>query len=231
SPARAGRSPSSCGARASPSESSRSPMLRNHTPTVAPAPGAPTEEAARMTSNAAAATADGRRALSIGLVLTVSIAAFEALAVATVLPETVREIGGLAWYGWAFTGFLLANLAGIPLAGEAADRRGPAPPYVAGVLLFGVGLGVAGSAHSMLVLVAGRVLQGAGAAALSAVSYVAVARAYPADAQPRMMAMLSSAWVIPGLFGPALAAAVARSAGWRFVFLGLVPATLLAGSL
>src|SRR5262249_58957659 len=101
----------------------------------------------------------------------------------------------------------------------------------AGVVRCGVGLGVAGSAHSMLVLVAGRVLQGAGAAALSAVSYVAVARAYPADAQPRMMAMLSSAWVIPGLFGPALAAAVARSAGWRFVFLGLVPATLLAGGL
>ena len=182
-----------------------------------------------MTSDAAAAAADSRRALSIGLVLTVSIAAFEALAVATVLPETVREIGGLEWYGWAFTGFLLANLAGIPLAGEAADRRGPAPPFVAGVLLFGIGLGVAGSAHSMLVLVAGRVLQGAGGAALSAVSYVAVARAYPAEAQPRMMAMLSSAWVIPGLFGPALAAAVARSLGWRFVFLGLVPVTLAAG--
>jgi len=83
----------------------------------------------------------------------------------------------------------------------------------------------------MPVLVAGRVLQGAGAAALSSVAYVAVARAYPADGQPRMMALLSSAWVVPGLFGPALAAAVAQQLGWRFVFLGLVPATLLAGLL
>jgi len=181
-----------------------------------------------MTADAAPA-AEARRALTVGLVLTVSIAAFEALAVATILPETVRDIGGLEWYGWAFTGFLLANLAGTPLAGEAADRRGPAPPFVAGILLFAVGLVIAGSAHSMPILVAGRVLQGGGGAALSAVSYVAVARAYPADAQPRMMAMLSSAWVIPGLFGPVLAAAVARSAGWRFVFLGLVPPTLVAG--
>ena len=36
-------------------------------------------------------------ALTIGLLLTVSMAAFEALAIATILPETVREIGGLEW--------------------------------------------------------------------------------------------------------------------------------------
>ncbi len=170
-------------------------------------------------------------ALTIGLLLTVSMAAFEALAIATILPETVREIGGLEWYGWAFTGFMLANLVGIPLAGAAADRRGPAPPFVVGVLAFAGGLAIAGFANSMEVLVAGRVLQGGGAAALSSVAYVAVARAYPAAEQPRMMALLSSAWVIPGLFGPALAAGVARQAGWRAVFLGLVPATLLAGAL
>jgi len=161
----------------------------------------------------------------------VSIAAFEALAVATILPETVREIGGLEWYGWAFTGFMLANLAGIPLAGDAADRTGPAPPFAAGLLCFAGGLAVAGLARSMPVLVAGRVLQGLGAAALSSVSYVAVARAYPASAQPRMMALLSSAWVVPGLIGPAIAAGVARQWGWRFVFIGLAPSTLLAGAL
>jgi MFS family permease len=159
------------------------------------------------------------------------MAAFEALAVATILPETVREIGGLEWYGWAFTGFMLANLVGIPLAGEAADRRGPAPPFIVGVLAFAAGLAIAGFANSMEVLVAGRVLQGGGAAALSSVAYVAVARAYPAAEQPRMMALLSSAWVLPGLFGPALAAGVAHQWGWRFVFLGLAPATLLAGAL
>ncbi len=170
-------------------------------------------------------------ALTIGLLLTVSMAAFEALAVATILPEAVREIGGLEWYGWAFTGFMLANLVGIPLAGEAVDRRGPALPFLAGVLAFAGGLAIAGFANSMEVLVAGRVLQGGGAAALSSVAYVAVARAYPAEEQPRMMALLTSAWVLPGLFGPALAAGVARQVGWRFVFLGLAPATLVAGAL
>ncbi|HEV7730668.1 MAG TPA: MFS transporter [Candidatus Binatia bacterium] len=170
----------------------------------------------------------GRRALTVGLVLTVSVTAFEALAVATILPETVREIGGLAQYGWVFSGFMLANLAAIPLAGRAADRRGPGPPFVVGAVLFTAGLIVAGLAPSMAVLVTGRVVQGAGAAALSSVAYVAVARAYPASEQPGMLALLASAWVVPGLFGPAVAAGVARAAGWRAVFLGLVPLTVVA---
>lgn len=173
----------------------------------------------------------GRRALTIGLVLIVSVAAFEALAVATILPATVREIGGLPYYGWAFTSFMLANLIGISLSGRLVDRRGPVPLFIAGVILFTGGLGAAGFAYSMAALIIGRALQGLGAAAISSVAYVAVARAYTADAQPRVMAFLSSAWVIPGLFGAGLAAGIAKAAGWRSVFLSLIPATLVAGGL
>ena len=72
-------------------------------------------------------------------------------------------------------------------------------------------------------LVAGRVVQGFGAGAISAVAYVAVARGYaPAD-RPHMIALLSSAWVAPGLIGPALAGVVADHLSWRWVFLGLAP--------
>ena len=171
------------------------------------------------------------RALTIGLVLTVAFTAFEALAVATVLPVTVADIGGLALYGWTFSAFMLANLVGIVAAGGMADTRGPATPFALGVALFVCGLVVAGVAPSMPVVVAGRFVQGFGAGAVSAVSYAAIASAYDETARPRMLALLSSAWVVPGLVGPALAGFVADHAGWRPVFLGLVPPTLAAAAL
>ncbi|MFN8602734.1 MAG: MFS transporter [Candidatus Binatia bacterium] len=171
------------------------------------------------------------RALTIGLVLTVAFTAFEALAVATVLPVTVADIGGLALYGWTFSAFMLANLVGIVAAGGMADTRGPATPFALGVALFACGLVVAGVAPSMPVVVAGRFVQGFGAGAVSAVSYAAIASAYDETARPRMLALLSSAWVVPGLVGPALAGFVADHAGWRPVFLGLVPPTLAAAAL
>ena len=94
------------------------------------------------------------RALTLGLVLTITFVASEALAVAPAVPVLARDLGGLRLYGWVFSAFMLAGMVGVVLAGEAADRRGPAPPYVAGLTLFTVGLVVAGRAPSMPVLVA-----------------------------------------------------------------------------
>lgn len=172
-----------------------------------------------------------RRLLTAGLLLTVSATAFEALAVATVLPTAVEEIGGIHLYGWAFSAFMLTNLLGISIAGQIADERGPALPFVVGTVLFTAGLLLAGIATMMPLVIAGRAAQGLGAGAISAVAYVAVARAYPSDDQPHMLALLSSAWVVPGLIGPALAGAIAVHFHWRWVFLGLAPLMLGAAGL
>jgi MFS family permease len=167
------------------------------------------------------------RSLTIGLIVTVSGAAFEALAVATTLPATIRDLGGLALYGWAFSAFMLANLVGITIAGAEADRQGPARPFVAGIVAFVLGLIVVGLAPSMLVVILGRAIQGFGAGAISSVAYIGIGRGYPEEAKPRMLAVLSSAWVVPGLIGPALAGLISDLAGWRWVFLGLVPFLLI----
>ncbi len=172
-----------------------------------------------------------RRALTVGLVLTITFVASEALAVVTVMPVVARDLGGLRLYGWVFSGFMLGSVIGIVAAGREADRRGPAVPFVAGVVLFGSGLAAAGLAPSMGVLVAGRVLQGVGAGAVPSVAYAAIGRSLPGALRARMMAVLSTAWVAPGLAGPAVSAEVARLFGWRWVFLGLLPIVAVAGAI
>jgi len=64
--------------------------------------------------------------LTIGLVLVVTMAAFEALAVATILPVAQEDLGGLGLYGLVFVSFMLASLVGILVAGREGDRHGPA---------------------------------------------------------------------------------------------------------
>src|SRR5260221_9442671 len=171
------------------------------------------------------------RALTAGLVLTITFVASEALAVVTVMPVVAHDLGGLRLYGWVFSAFMLGSVVGIVVAGRAADRRGPVIPFVGGVVLFGCGLAVAGVARSMGVLVAGRALQGVGAGAVPAVAYASIGRTLTGPLRARMMAVLSTAWVAPGLAGPALSAEVARVFGWRWVFLGLLPVVAVAGSI
>ncbi|MET0907889.1 MAG: MFS transporter, partial [Ilumatobacteraceae bacterium] len=171
----------------------------------------------------------GRGGLKVGLVSVVTLVAFESLAVTTILPEVERDLGGIAWYGWVTAAFFLGTLIGIVFAGEQADRRGAGPPYLLGLVLFAIGLLVCGFAPGMPVLVVGRFVQGFGAGVVPAIGYVAIGRAFDVDERPRMFAILSTAWVVPGLVGPVLAERIAQEAGWRWVFLGLVPLVAFAG--
>jgi MFS family permease len=175
--------------------------------------------------------APGRRRLTAGLVLTITLVAFESLAIATVMPVVSDDLSGLGLYGWVFSGFFLGNLLGIVLAGEAADRRGTRLPFLAGLVLFSIGLVIGGSAQSMAGLVAGRVAQGIGAGVIPAVAYASVGRGYPPKLRPRVFAVFSSAWVIPGLIGPAAASAIERWTSWRVVFLALLPFVALAAAM
>ena len=164
-----------------------------------------------------------RRSLTIGILLTVTSFAVEGMGVVPALPTAVRDLGGLPLFGWAFSAFMLAWLVGTVAGGLLADARGPYRSMAAGLLGFGVGLVLAGLSRGMAQFLAGRALQGAGGGAMIAAAYVAIARAYPDNLRPRMMALTSSVWVLPAVLGPALSGAVAERVGWRFVFLGIVP--------
>ena len=167
--------------------------------------------------------APGCRRVTAGLVMTVTLIAFESLSVATVLPVVSRELGDIRLYGWVFSAFFLSSLLGTVAGGSMADRRGARYPMTAGLAVFALGLAVGGAAPDMPVLVAGRVVQGLGAGMVPAAAYVAIGIRYAPQLRPRMLAVMSTAWVVPGLVGPALAAQVANLAGWRWVFVGLLP--------
>jgi MFS family permease len=170
-----------------------------------------------------------RRRLTAGLVLTVTLVAFESLAISTVMPVVADDLGGVELYGWVFSGFFLGTMVGAVLAGRAADRRGTAAPFVAGLGLFAVGLAVGGAAPTMTVLVAARVVQGLGAGAIPAIAYTSVGRGYPPALRPRVFAVFSTAWVVPGLIGPATATAIEQALSWRAVFLAILPLVAVAG--
>jgi len=173
----------------------------------------------------------GRRSLTVGLVLTITLVAFEALAVSTIMPIVADELDGIELYGWVFTAFMLGSLIGIVVVGGLIDRRGLGGPFAVGIGLFAIGLIVGGLAPSMEILVAARFVQGLGAGTVPPIAYVAIGRSLPEDLRPRMFATLSTAWVLPGVMGPALAGVIGETFGWRWVFLGLLPLIVLSAGM
>jgi MFS family permease len=171
------------------------------------------------------------RTTTIGLVILVSMIAFEAMAVTPALPSAARELHGLSAFGWAFTAFLIANVVGMVAAGQLSDARGPRLGLVAGMVLFVVGLVIAGTATTMVQLVGSRAVQGIGGGLLITSTYVLIGVTYPEHLRPKVFIATSGAWLLPSLIGPLLSGLVTQHLSWRWVFLGLLPFVLIGAAL
>jgi MFS family permease len=171
------------------------------------------------------------RITSVGILILITLVAFEAMAVSAALPTAARDLHGLGGYGWAFTGFLVANVVGMVLAGQYSDGRGPRGPLVAGMVSFLGGLVLAGTAGTMAQLVAGRVVQGFGSGLLITATYVVIGESYREELRPKLFAAISSAWILPALIGPVVSGTITQHLSWRWVFLGLVPFVLIGAAL
>lgn len=165
----------------------------------------------------------GRKPLLVGLLLAVTMHAFAELAIVTALPIISRDLDGASLYGFAFSAYLLTSLISIVWSGNMTDARGPVLPFVAGLVVFSIGLIWAGLATSMWIFVLARGVQGLGGGAFSAVIYASINRGWEEHERAHVLALLSSAWVIPGLVAPAAAGAIAEFWSWRLVFIVLLP--------
>jgi MFS family permease len=126
---------------------------------------------------------------------------------------------------------MLAWIVGTVVAGQQADARGPLKPMAVGLSGFAAGLLLAAAAHGMGLFLVGRVLQGLGGGAMISSTYVAIARGYPDSLRARMMALISSVWILPALVGPSLSGLLAERLSWRVVFAGILPLAVVTAAL
>ena len=161
------------------------------------------------------------RSLSIGALGLCSMIAFEAIGVAAGMPAVAADLNGVPFYALAFAGSSAGSLVAMVWSGHDCDVHGPFRSMAGGLLLFALGLLIAGLATTMASLVLGRVVQGLGEGALVVALYVAMAQALPQVLLPRLFALFSTAWVVPAIVGPAISGWIVEHLGWRWLFLGV----------
>ncbi|MBS0321041.1 MAG: MFS transporter [Proteobacteria bacterium] len=157
--------------------------------------------------------------------------AIEATIVSTAMPHIVAELGGLAYYAWVFSAFLLAQTATTVISGKLADMFGRKPVMQAGIGIFVVGTLLGGCAWSMPSLVAFRVIQGIGAGVVQPVAMTIVADLYPATERGKIQGFLSSVWAFSAVVGPLVGGVIVDDLSWRWVFWLNVPVGIVAAAI
>lgn len=168
------------------------------------------------------------RALTIGVILAVTTVAFEGLAITTIAPNLAQKLNGFHLYGWIFTAFLLAQIIGTMVIGQRISKNGVFAVFIVSNLLFVAGIVLAATSVNMYILIIGRVLQGFGAGAIITCVYYSITLGYPDHLRTKILAMFSSAYILPALIGPYIAGLISELISWRFVFWLVIPLIGLA---
>jgi len=175
------------------------------------------------------------RRLLIGVMVSaVFVSVLNSSMVNVVVPVIGMDYGVTeAQVGWVITGFLLAFAIGIPLFGRVADVFSIRRAFTVGLLAFAAGSLICASAPSLGVLVLGRIVQGAGGAAIPALSSISVTKILPPGERGSALGLIVSSVGIGAAVGPIVGGAVGALAGWHYLFIGtlaltavLIPAAL-----
>lgn len=132
---------------------------------------------------------------------------------------------------WIVVAYLLSITTMIVSVGRLADLYGRRRLLLAGVGLFSAASVACGLAPSLATLLAARVAQGLGAAAMMALAMPFVADTVARERTGRAMGLLGTTSAIGTALGPSLGGLLIAALGWRAVFLAPVPLAVVAALL
>ena len=124
----------------------------------------------------------------------------------------------LAGLSWILTAYNIVFAALLVPAGRVADRVGRRRMFIGGLLTFLAASVAAGLAPTVHVLVAARVVQAAGAAALVPTSLALLLPEFPLAQRATATGIWGATGAVAAALGPSLGGALVDAAGWRWVF-------------
>ncbi|NND04185.1 MAG: MFS transporter [Acidimicrobiia bacterium] len=171
------------------------------------------------------------RRVSIAILLMVALSAFESLAAIAALPEIAADLGSVTLLPWIVTVYLVAATIASVAAGPFVDSLGVRSIFRIGVAVFGVATVLAAVAPSMEILVLTRAVHGAGGGLVFTSGLAAVPLVYRPGMVGPAYAAGATVWGVNAVAGPAIAAVVLTFAGWRWIFLVILPLVIVGAYL
>jgi MFS transporter, DHA2 family, methylenomycin A resistance protein len=127
--------------------------------------------------------------------------------------------GGTAGLQWCANGYAIAFASLLLPAGALADGLGARRVLLLGTTVFAAGAAIAAVAPVLVVVIAGQVVAGAGAAVITPSAIALVREAYPNSVErTRAVALVSIGMALGFGVGPVIGGVLIEAVGWRSIF-------------
>jgi len=148
------------------------------------------------------------------------------------IPHMMGNLGAtLDEIAWVSTGYIVANVIILPLTSWLSERFGRRNYYTGSIVLFTVASFFCGNAHSLEMLVGGRVVQGIGGGALISTAQAILFDVFPIEERATGQAIFGMSVMVGPTLGPTLGGWITDNYTWPWIFYINIPLGILAGFL
>lgn len=161
-------------------------------------------------------------------VLGSSLTFIDGSALGVALPAVQRDLAaGTAAVQWVSNAYLLTLGALVLIGGAAGDRFGRRRVFLIGVAIFALASIGCALAPSVQALIAGRAVQGIGAALLTPGALAVIGATFPPEERGKAFGTWAGFGALTGMIGPLIGGWLADAADWRAIFWINVPLAIL----
>jgi EmrB/QacA subfamily drug resistance transporter len=185
----------------------------------------------RMSTGAAAVRPASRLAALTSVVIAMLVSSMDSTITNTTMPKIAEELGGMGFYAWTFTSYMIFCTVLTPIAGRISDLFGRRLVFSVGLIVFMTGSLLCGLADSMPMLVLYRAVQGIGAGLITPFPMIIAGDLYPVEKRGKIQALFTGMWGLSAVLAPLVGSLFVETVGWRWIFWINIPLCLVSCAL
>jgi EmrB/QacA subfamily drug resistance transporter len=166
-----------------------------------------------------------------GLMVGLLVAALDNSVIGTAMPQIISNLGGIPYYVWPFTSYMLASTLAIILFGKMSDFYGRKNILLIGIAIFSVSSLLCAMSQNIFQLIVFRGIQGLGGGILLSLPFIVMAEVVEPWERAKYAGLLSSMFGLANVMGPVIGGFITDFWGWRWIFLVNLPIGVIATTL
>src|SRR6202046_966484 len=160
----------------------------------------------------------------LGLITAAIMEVLDTTIVNVALPQMAGNLGAtFDEIGWGATGYILPNVVVLPMTAFFTATFGRKNYLTFSITLFAVASFLCGTSHTLAELVAWRVVQGAGGAALLSTAQATLRQVFPREQQGMVQALFILGIIVAPTLGPTLGGWITDNYTWNWIFFINIP--------
>ncbi|MDQ0058606.1 MDR family MFS transporter [Paenibacillus harenae] len=166
--------------------------------------------------------------IMIALMAAMFFAAINQTIVSTAMPRIIAMLGGIEYYTWVITIYMLTSTIATVLVGKLSDIYGRKPFLLFGIVIFIIGAFLSGTSTTIFQMITYRGIQGLGGGILMSATVTAVGDLFAPRERAKWTGVMMAIFGFSSVIGPTLGGFMVDHMDWEWIFWIFLPLGLVA---